>query len=170
MSQSQSYFATGSLLPISSSWHISPLETHYKCPPPPQMNTFSYSAYVTSSLTRRWVCCLQLLLALTSRVILGSESHGTHDHILLSQIQDFPNLEKRSPYLYPPAIGWSVYTPRHRVSSTNQSQKLQRLRMNHIEDPASSSFLLLHHQLLHVNSLLRKCVLVAVETCLEAVA
>jgi hypothetical protein len=27
---------------------------------------------------------------LASAVILGSESHGTHDHILLSQIQDFP--------------------------------------------------------------------------------
>jgi hypothetical protein len=36
------------------------------------------------------VCCLQLLLALTSAVIFVSESHGTHDHILLSQIRDFP--------------------------------------------------------------------------------
>jgi hypothetical protein len=31
---------------------------------------------------------LQLVLA--SAVILGSESRGTHDHILLSQIRDFP--------------------------------------------------------------------------------
>jgi hypothetical protein len=38
------------------------------------------------SLTRGWVCRLQLLLALASAVILGSESHGTCDHILLSQI------------------------------------------------------------------------------------
>jgi hypothetical protein len=36
------------------------------------------------------VCRLQLLLALTSAVIFGSESRGTHDHILLSQIRDFP--------------------------------------------------------------------------------
>jgi hypothetical protein len=42
------------------------------------------------SLTRGRVCGLQLLLALASAVILGSESRGTRHHILLSQIRDFP--------------------------------------------------------------------------------
>jgi hypothetical protein len=42
------------------------------------------------SLTRGRICPLQLLLALTSAVILCSESRGTRDHILLSQIWDFP--------------------------------------------------------------------------------
>jgi hypothetical protein len=37
----------------------------------------------------RTVCCLQLLLASASVVILGSESLGTRDRILLSQILDF---------------------------------------------------------------------------------
>jgi hypothetical protein len=36
---------------------------------------------------------LQLLLGLASAVILRSESHGTHDHILLSQIRYSPNPE-----------------------------------------------------------------------------
>jgi hypothetical protein len=36
------------------------------------------------------VCHLQLLLVLASAVIFGSESSGTRDHILLSQIRDFP--------------------------------------------------------------------------------
>jgi hypothetical protein len=36
---------------------------------------------------------LQILVVLASLVILGSESCGTHDHILLSQILDSPNLE-----------------------------------------------------------------------------
>jgi hypothetical protein len=58
-----------------------------------QLNTCGYSPYVTSSLTREWVCSLQLLLGLGSAVILRSVSRGTHDHILLSQIRDFPNLE-----------------------------------------------------------------------------
>jgi hypothetical protein len=40
------------------------------------------------SLTRGQVCRLQLLLAVTSAVILGSESRGTRDRILLSQIRD----------------------------------------------------------------------------------
>jgi hypothetical protein len=38
----------------------------------------------------RTVCSLQLLLALASSVTLGSESRGTRDHILLSQIREFP--------------------------------------------------------------------------------
>jgi hypothetical protein len=42
------------------------------------------------SLTRRRVCRLQLLLGLASTVIFGSESRGTRDHILLSDIRDFP--------------------------------------------------------------------------------
>jgi hypothetical protein len=42
------------------------------------------------SLTRGRVCRLQLLLALVSTDILGSESRGARDHILLSQIRDFP--------------------------------------------------------------------------------
>jgi hypothetical protein len=40
------------------------------------------------SLTRGRVCRLQLLLAHASAVILGSESRGTRDSILLSQIRD----------------------------------------------------------------------------------
>jgi hypothetical protein len=42
------------------------------------------------SLTRGRVCLLYMLLALASAVFLGSESLGTRDHILLSQIWDFP--------------------------------------------------------------------------------
>jgi hypothetical protein len=47
----------------------------------------------TPSLTREQVCHLQLLLVLASAVILGSQSRRTHDHILLSQIRDSPNVE-----------------------------------------------------------------------------
>jgi hypothetical protein len=43
----------------------------------------------TLTLIRGRVCRLQLLLALASPVILGSESRGTLDHILLSQIPQF---------------------------------------------------------------------------------
>jgi hypothetical protein len=46
--------------------------------------------YGALSLTRRWACRLQLLLVLASAFNLGSESRGTRDHILLSQIRDFP--------------------------------------------------------------------------------
>jgi hypothetical protein len=55
-----------------------------------QLNICGHRPYVTSSLMRVWVCRLQLLLVLASALILGSEFRGTHDHILLSQIRDFP--------------------------------------------------------------------------------
>jgi hypothetical protein len=67
-----------------------------------ELNTCGYSPYVTSSLSRWWVCRLQLLLAIASTVILRSESRGTHDHILLSRIRDFPNLEGQVPVLISP--------------------------------------------------------------------
>jgi hypothetical protein len=80
-----------------------------------QLNTCSYIPYVTSSLTRGWICRLQLLLALANAVILRSESHRTHDHILLSQIPGSPNLDGQVPVfvfprnrvarLYPQALG-----------------------------------------------------------------
>jgi hypothetical protein len=37
------------------------------------------------------------MLALASAIILRSESCGTHDHILLSQIQDSNNLDGQVP-------------------------------------------------------------------------
>jgi hypothetical protein len=49
--------------------------------------------YGALSLTRKQFCRLQLLLVLFSAVISGSESCGTRDHISLSQIRNFPNLE-----------------------------------------------------------------------------
>jgi hypothetical protein len=65
--------------------------------------------------TRGGVRHLQLLLVLASVVILGSESRGTHDPVLLSQIRDSPNLEdqvpvfisprKRVAQLYPQTLG-----------------------------------------------------------------
>jgi hypothetical protein len=63
------------------------------------------------SLTKKRVCSLKLLLVL----ILGSESRGTRERILLSQIWDSPNLDGQVPVfishgsrvaqLYPQAMG-----------------------------------------------------------------
>jgi hypothetical protein len=67
-----------------------------------QLNTCVRSPYVTSSMTRGWVCRLQLLLVLASSV---------HDHILLSQIQPgaqvpaFISPRNRVARLYPQALG-----------------------------------------------------------------
>jgi hypothetical protein len=112
-SESEWELTTGGLPPVSSSWHQSPWD-----PRPDfffQLNTCGYRPYVTSSLAKGWICPLQFLLALASAVILGSESSGTHDHILLSQIRDSRNLEgqvlvfisprNRVARLYPQELG-----------------------------------------------------------------
>jgi hypothetical protein len=54
---------------------------------------------------------LQLLLAFASAVILGSESRGTYDHFLLSQIRDRPNLEFQVPVLISPRNGVAQLYP-----------------------------------------------------------
>jgi hypothetical protein len=59
--QSQSYFTTGGLSPISSSWRQAPWDSR------PQiffqLNSCGNSPYVTSSLTRRWLHLLWIRLA-----------------------------------------------------------------------------------------------------------
>jgi hypothetical protein len=69
-----------------------------------QKNTYGYSPYITSSVTRGWVCRLQFMLVLASAVTLGSESRRTRDCILLSQIRDSPNLEGHFPVFISPRI------------------------------------------------------------------
>jgi hypothetical protein len=88
-------------------------------------------------LWRGRVCRLQFLLALTSVVILGSESLGAHDHILVSQIRDSPpTWRTRSPCLYPLGTGWPSYTPRHWVPVS--SPRTTRRTTVEVFEPASS--------------------------------
>jgi hypothetical protein len=64
-SQNRSYFTTGGLPPISSSWHQAPWESR-----PEnffQLNPWGNSAYATSSLTRRWVLPLMYMLGLSNK-------------------------------------------------------------------------------------------------------
>jgi hypothetical protein len=82
------------------------------------ISQFCYCQTVGRLLTRGRVCSLQLLLAIASAVILGSESRGPHDHVLFLQIRDFSNPEGQVPVftsprnlvtqLYPQALG-SLY-------------------------------------------------------------
>jgi hypothetical protein len=67
---------------------------------------------VAFSLTRGRICSLQLLLVLANAVILGSESLGTRDHVLPSQIRDFPfrrllRLAGLREVFEPPPHGWT---------------------------------------------------------------
>jgi hypothetical protein len=107
-----------------------------------QLSTCDHSPYVTSSLARGWVCRLQLLLTFASAVILRSESRGTHNHILLSQIRDSPPWRARSPYLYPPGTWWPSYTPRHWVPFS--SPPTTRRATVEVLEPASTRATLKH--------------------------
>jgi hypothetical protein len=94
---------------ISSSWRQTPWDSRQAFFF--QLNTCGYSPYGTSSLKKGWVCPLQLLLVLASAVILRSESHGTRDYILLSQIRYFHNLELGPCIYIPQEQGGPVIPP-----------------------------------------------------------
>jgi hypothetical protein len=72
---------------------------------PLKLTTRDFAAIVLTKhlLWRRgWVCRLQLLVVLDKAVILRSESCGTNEQILLSQIRDSPNLECEVPVFISP--------------------------------------------------------------------
>jgi hypothetical protein len=79
-------------------------------------------------LTRGRVCGLQLLLGLASGVILESESRGTQDRILLSQIRDSPNLESQVPVFISPKTGWPCDTPGTGFPFSRLLRRLSRWR------------------------------------------
>jgi hypothetical protein len=58
--------------------------------------------FAVPSLTRGRICNLLYLLGLASAVPLGSESHGTQDHILLSQFFRLPQPGGPGPCIYIP--------------------------------------------------------------------
>jgi hypothetical protein len=60
-------------------------------------------------LTRGRICRVQLLLVVASAVILGSESRGTRDNILLSQIPHSLNLAGQAPFVF-------IFSPKNRVA------------------------------------------------------
>jgi hypothetical protein len=57
---------------------------------------------VGPSLTRDGICTFPTLLVLASAVFLGSESCGTHDHILLPQFLRLPNPVGPGSHIYIP--------------------------------------------------------------------
>lgn len=55
----------------------------------------------------------------TNAVVLGSQSHGTHDHILLSQIRDSSNLEGQAPVFIFSGAEWYSYIPWNSILVTS---------------------------------------------------
>jgi hypothetical protein len=78
-------------------------------------------------LMRGRVCRLELLLALPSAVILASQSRGTRDHILLSQIRDFPF---RRPLRLAGSL-WRYSIPPPHGSNWIMSKSTLRLTVSH---------------------------------------
>jgi hypothetical protein len=110
--QSQSYFTIGGLPQISSSQRQAPWDSRH-ISFIFQLNTCGYSPYVTSSLTRGWVCRLQLLLGLASAVIVRSGSRMITFYCLRfeispnleGQVSIFMSLRNRVAQLYPQTLG-----------------------------------------------------------------
>jgi hypothetical protein len=75
-----------------------------------QLNTCDYSPYVTSSLTRGWVCRLQLLLSSPAQSFSGPSPAGLMTTFYCLRYETPPTWRTRSLYLYPPGTGWPGYT------------------------------------------------------------
>jgi hypothetical protein len=92
----QFVLATGPLRPTTSNFIL-------------QLNTWGYSSYVTSFLTRGWVCRLQLLLSSTAQSYSGSSP-------TVSDLR-LPRPGEPGPCIYIPQEQGPCYTPRHWVDS-----------------------------------------------------
>jgi hypothetical protein len=62
-------------------------------------------------VTREVVSHLHLLLVLASTVIVGYESRGTRDHIILFRIRDSPNLKGQVPVFISPKNSMAPFYP-----------------------------------------------------------
>jgi hypothetical protein len=99
------------------------------------------------SLMRGWVCSLQLLLRLTVQSVF--RSHRTHDHILLSQIWDFPNLERQVP----------VFTsPRKRVAQLYSHATINWPCLQYLRTDCSETLILLQCNCSHGNMIVCRAV------------
>jgi hypothetical protein len=84
-----------------------------------------------------------IVAGLASAVILKSESRGTHDHILLSQIRDSTNLEGQVPVfisprnrmaqLYPQALGYLFIASYDSEGMSDSLQLFNYLRSCYVE-------------------------------------
>jgi hypothetical protein len=105
--------------------------------------------FVAPYLTRERVCNILLILVFASAVPVRSESRGTQNHIYCPNTWDSPNLEGRSPYLYPPGTGWPRYTPVHWVPF--QAPLTPRRATVEVFCPASTRDKLMSYKLLLIN-------------------
>jgi hypothetical protein len=68
-------------------------------------NTCVYSPYIISSLTKGWICHLQLLLGLARAVISGPSPEGLVITFYCLKFETPRTWRTRFPYLYPPGTG-----------------------------------------------------------------
>jgi hypothetical protein len=107
--QSQSYVTTDGLS-ANLSWCQTPIWG-----PRPDFcycDTLRVCLCGAPTLGERMVLSFTTAAALASAVILGSQTRGTHAHILLPQIRDSPTWKARTPCLHPLETGWPNYAPR----------------------------------------------------------
>jgi hypothetical protein len=90
------------------------------------------------SLTREGVCRLQLLLVFASAIIFASDSSGTHDHILLTQIRDPPNVDGQVPVFISSKSRVAQLYPRHYVLSSSPPKIRISTRMVVVFEPTST--------------------------------
>jgi hypothetical protein len=109
-----------------------------------QLNNYGHSLHITSSLTRGWMRHLQLLLVLASVFIVVSQSCGSRDHILLTQIRDFLFVASYDSQGYGGGILHRLHTGRsHTVESVQLNKTRCYLKLPHKRSPNELSLLVM---------------------------
>jgi hypothetical protein len=80
-----------------------------------QLNTCGHNPYVTSSLTRRWVCVYHCRWSSPVQSFPRPSPAGLITAFYFLRFETLLTWRARLPYLYPPGTGWPSYTLRYWV-------------------------------------------------------
>jgi hypothetical protein len=135
LSQSQSYFKTVSLPPISSSWRKASWDSRHSNFIF-QLNTCGYSPYATSPWRDDGPVAYNCCWPSPAQSFSSPSPVGRMTILCCLRFETPPTWRARSPYFYPSGTEWPDYTPRHWVSLS--SPPTTRRATVEIFDPAST--------------------------------
>jgi hypothetical protein len=95
------------------------------------MNTCGYSPHVTSSLTRGWICRLQLLMPSPAQSFSGPSLARRITTFYCLRFEVPPTWRPRSPHLHLPGTGWPGYPP----GTIGRLLRLAELRLRYSTPP-----------------------------------
>jgi hypothetical protein len=124
--QSKSYFTTGGLQPISSSWRQAPWDLS-------PIILFSNWTFAVIVLMQHLYVVYNCCWPSPVQSFLGPSPAGLMTTFYCLRFETPPTWRARSLYIYPPRSEWLGYTSRHWVPFSSSADMLQHLSESHKE-------------------------------------